>query len=371
MRYIRDGRVIVVKDGMTNDTGIRAYHHRFGSRGCFLGELSYTQWANTAIEKFANGEPIGEWKDDSIGGYCERYVHLMYNIEIRSNRGTPYSANSIKTYSNAASCLYRYGKGIKLDADRKAYREFFKSFEHWLERSMNAKSRFEIVNAIQIMVRYWCRELDLPIPETHRMAKTEKPIVVVPPELISKVVSDDRFIGTLIQPHWEVAVTILLTTLRLSDIQSLRPEHLEGGFIVKDTQKTGQRVTIPIPERLREIFSRNLKNGSLWSGPIDNIHGGLRLVFQKYPEMWEMHTAGVTQYLWEFVTPHMLRKSAITGLIFFGVDHISVRHASGHSQNSSAFWKYVKVVDSRFKSAISDGHAAMLKTISTPSSQPS
>jgi hypothetical protein len=41
------------------------------------------------------------------------------------------------------------------------------------------------------------------------------------------------------------------------------------------------------------------------------------------------------------------------------VDHMHVRHASGHSHGSKAFWRYVQVVDSKFKSEISKAHLAM------------
>ena len=371
MHYLRHNQVIHAGKQAV-DTGVYAYHHRLSSRGKFLGDFSYTRWANDAIQKFAEGKPIPTWKDESIGGYCERYTHGMYSGEIRSNRGSKYSENSIKTYANAASCLFKFGKRLSLSAGRREYREYFHAFEGWMEsEGYNTKTRAEVVNAIFIMVRYWCREKDLPSPEPHRMAKSDKPIVVVPPEAISVVVNSDRFLGTELQPVWEVACTILLTTLRLSDIVSLKPEHftMESGrmAITKVTQKTGALVSIPVPGRMSEIFRQNLTNGSPWSGPVDEaiIHAKLRSIFEPFREVQQDYTAGgETKPLWQWVTPHMLRKSAITGLIYYGVDHLSVRHASGHSHGSTAFWRYVKVVESRFKSEISSGHEAMLKTIS-------
>lgn len=376
MRYLRDNQLILAKD-RTYETGIMAYHHRLSTRGKFLGDFSYTRWANEAADRFEQGKPIGEWKDETLSGWCEKYTHLMYTGEIRSNRGTPYTENSIKTYANACQVLFRFGRRMGLKATRAEYREYFSVMEKYMEKEgYNPKTRAEVINAIHIMVYHWTYEFNLPQPERHRMQKVEKPIVVIPPELISVIVNDDRFIGTDLQHVWEAASTILLTTLRLSDILGLKPEHFtdESGrmAIVKETQKTGSMVAIPIPDRLASIFRKNLAKGSPWSAPIDaaTLHAKLRSIFSPFPEVNKPHTiGGQTKLMWEWVTPHMLRKSAITGLIYYGVDHLSVRHASGHSQNSAAFWKYVMVVDSRFRSEISAGHEAMLKS-HNPTSTP-
>lgn len=46
-------------------------------------------------------------------------------------------------------------------------------------------------------------------------------------------------------------------------------------------------------------------------------------------------------------------------MIYYGVDHMHVKHASGHTQNSDAYWRYVKVVERLFTSDFNQAHKKM------------
>lgn len=55
-----------------------------------------------------------------------------------------------------------------------------------------------------------------------------------------------------------------------------------------------------------------------------------------------------TDKLYKFVTPHVLRRSAITSMLVAGVDEETVKKMSGHARNSDAFNVYVGHVQSHF-----------------------
>jgi site-specific recombinase XerD len=55
-----------------------------------------------------------------------------------------------------------------------------------------------------------------------------------------------------------------------------------------------------------------------------------------------------TNKLYKFVTPHVLRRSAITSMLVAGVDEETVKKMSGHARNSGSFNVYVGHVQSHF-----------------------
>jgi integrase len=62
----------------------------------------------------------------------------------------------------------------------------------------------------------------------------------------------------------------------------------------------------------------------------------------------------VTKPLWEWVHPHLLRKTAITTMIYNKVPERFIKFASGHTTNSTAFERYVGHVEKYYKSEMND-----------------
>jgi integrase len=362
-----------MRSGVKENTGIRVFQYPF-SGGKFHTQSHYTDWAN----KFLTETETEYVQPMDVVGRCELYTRGMHTGEIKSNRGTKYSPPSVSTYTNAASNLYKYSlragtihlerfSGLQGVEERKKARDkwnrFWIGFDRWMEdRSMKAKSRHEIINAIKIMVTYWAREEFLTLPEFPKIGTSVKPIVVIPPKLIPAIINDVQD-----DVMWEVVATILVSTLRIGDVLTLSPSDFEFDgeemYFNKTLSKTGS-CTMPVPPVLAKVYRKNFP--SVFSKPIEkqDVYDGIKQFLSKYPELQVEHTVttdGVqeTRKLYEWATPHMLRKSAITAMIYFGVDHMHVRHASGHSHGSKAFWRYVQVVDSKFKSEISKAHLAM------------
>jgi integrase len=57
--------------------------------------------------------------------------------------------------------------------------------------------------------------------------------------------------------------------------------------------------------------------------------------------------------LYDYVTPHMLRKTAITSMLVNGVSEQHVKFASGHSEKSQSFERYKGFIDRNFQNEIS------------------
>jgi integrase len=67
----------------------------------------------------------------------------------------------------------------------------------------------------------------------------------------------------------------------------------------------------------------------------------------------------VSKTLWEWVHPHMLRKTAITNMIYNKVPERFIKFASGHALKSNAFERYVGHVERYYQSEINDYYGRM------------
>ncbi len=85
-------------------------------------------------------------------------------------------------------------------------------------------------------------------------------------------------------------------------------------------------------------------------------------LFRTYEECHEVYTIsrlGVrgedvyeSKPLYEWVHPHMLRKTAITTMLFNGVPERYIKFASGHTENSEAFGLYVGHNEKNYKNEV-------------------
>jgi integrase len=200
------------------------------------------------------------------------------------------------------------------------------------------------------------------IPTWPSPERAIKKVVVLPESFVR------GFIGDAVN-HYEAAATEgekeiilfsaigLATALRRSDIHSLRADNIvdtpEGPQVVKMNKKTGVETVCPIPVSLAELMRQTLrKSGRMFSLSDNWACRHLPVYFKRFEELHvveEFYTKDSTtrrkvtvrQPLYELITPHTLRRSAITTMLIHGVPEYFVKLASGHSKNSMEFPKYV------------------------------
>jgi len=140
-----------------------------------------------------------------------------------------------------------------------------------------------------------------------------------------------------------------LTALRYSDYSTLTRDNFTKDYIIKITKKTGAKVTIPLHDYVREIYSkydgvishnlsiqhfnRYLKKISLKVGLTDEINftytKGGKLVHE-------------TRQKWEMVSSHTARRSAATNMYQTGrMKTYEIMALTGHSTEKS-FFRYIR-----------------------------
>lgn len=317
-------------------------------------------------------------QSEDLAMLAARYVENM-----PKKKGKPYSPASIRTYGNVAKHLASFADEYKpmdlndynLEGDyeikrRKAdqFVSYFYAFDDWMrDRGMEITSREPIMSVVSVFVRYWAEHYFLNLPKVPKLEKVEKPVVVLDPSFYKRFMADDLYyrLDPSMKIVWEVAATILASTMRISDVLSMRPSDLIQGeqmLFSKVTSKTGEACELPVPDRLASIYRENLKGGSVFCGELNrhHIYENLRVLFSMYEELHAPYSVlGVTKPMYDWVTPHMLRKTAITSYLYFGVSEMHVKHASSHSKDSKAFRRYTKVIETRFRSDFSDVHSKM------------
>jgi integrase len=162
----------------------------------------------------------------------------------------------------------------------------------------------------------------------------------------------------------------LTTALRRRDIMDIKITDfrcVDGKyFIININKKTMTKTMAQVPAFIYEIAKENHERSGSVIGANPYISTALVslqlhtvLNQPEFEQLKRPHTKqnlspdGKSQHpktdkLYKFVTPHVLRRSAITSMLVAGVDEETVKKMSGHARNSDAFNVYVGHVQSHF-----------------------
>ena len=208
------------------------------------------------------------------------------------------------------------------------------------------------------------------VPSKH--TQTER--VFLDPEDIKSIFNNFRIRERLNPKHkfyFDFSLIALTSTLRKKDILSLKPtdfRKVAGKFFVTNkNNKTSTDTLAQIPEFIYEIVQDNVQKtgnvlGFSQQNFVDCISSCLCYAFNQpeFPSLQRDYTVNITnpdgktqrqktKRLYELITPHVLRRSAITTMLVSGVDEGTVKKMSGHVRDSDAFNVYVGHVQSHFE----------------------
>jgi len=144
------------------------------------------------------------------------------------------------------------------------------------------------------------------------------------------------------------------TGLRVSDLLSLKKEHIKDGYIRKTIQKARDPLTIPLNEFSTAILE---KYKDSVTGPLpvlsaqklnDYIKECCKIAEINAPTMITLHAGGKTTEVikpkYELVSSHIARKTFITNSIMLGMNYMAAKGISGHKKEKN-FNKYVKIAE--------------------------
>ncbi|HTC01288.1 MAG TPA: site-specific integrase [Ferruginibacter sp.] len=230
--------------------------------------------------------------------------------------------------------------------------EFYNSFVNYLNTLNFAKNT--IAKAIKDIKTFMNASLERQLHnnlqfKSKAFKKTTENIdnVYLTEEEISRI--NNLQLGGSVEISRDLFVIGCYTGLRFSDFTTLRKEHIQNNFIVKSTQKTKSRVTIPIHPIVKKILEKY--SYQLPKAPANqkvNMH--LKEIAKKAEidqDIEVVKTYGGKEKREVFkkhdlVSTHSARRSFATNSYLAGVPTIAIMMITSHTTESS-FMKYICV----------------------------
>ena len=318
-----------------------------------------------------------------IVNLCRQFMSGFTDGSILTVKQTKAKTKTISSYQFAVNTLINYAStNHKIDLldynlshvkDLNKKRQIASRWQKWFDgmvKSMDGNkinTKATVMSIIAAIVSHFEKEFFVQLPPIPRVKAIDIPIVVLPQEFIKQFLNDGRYSSLTgeLRYAWEICATIMVTTMRIGDATSLRWENLsdraDGLFLEKWNAKTGAYTSMILPRQLADVFRNNMASGHIFS-PEADLYEWIPRLFQTYESL--DHSVSVSNLnakgklemktlpLWQWVKPHMLRKTAITSMLANGVSEQHVKFASGHSERSQAFNKYRGFVERNFNSQL-------------------
>jgi len=361
-----------------------------------LTDLYMVYRGNTAKIKelyapeYREEEPVNTDSYDLVD-MLKRYVQMAVRGEIKAKGNRGYSEKTLMLYASALKRLATFSEiagsldlmemaiNPRDEASRKReitdkWNNYFRGFDDYMiDEGMFMSTRTVYLHNIAIMVNYWKDHLYLQLPKIISYKADPNPVVVLEPTFVKHFLTEEKTYNSLddsMRYAWEISATILITTMRIKDAMNMSVNDLhitkDAMFLSKMNGKTREYTNVPIPKFLEKIYRENLtRYGRIFTQKnayYSNLYRDIKTVFSLYPEMQQIATVkkfGVygeetteVAEMYKHIHPHMLRKTAITTMIFHKVSERHIKFCSGHSDRSMSFERYVAFVEKHFNSEV-------------------
>jgi len=242
---------------------------------------------------------------------------------------------------------------------------------------------------IRTLFNYLKKEKNINVGEFHKsfyVRKHEIDIKVLNPDQLKFLIHDKEFEECLTPNQRKVKDVFVFgctTGLRFSDIDALTIKNFEfindEWFIKVRTKKTKTFTFIKLPDYAVAIFFKyktRAKTKSLFELVcLHNFNKQLKKIGEKagwtqdvehYREKLgkafkvKLGNKQKTRFC-DFMSSHMMRRTAITTMLILGMPEHLVRNVSGHTSNSSSFYKYVHYAQGYLNKEISKVHDVLNK----------
>jgi len=210
--------------------------------------------------------------------------------------------------------------------------------------------------------------------------KEEVAILVLSPEQLKFLIHDRDFEASLTSAERRIKDVFVMgctTGLRFSDLFLLTTKNIEttadGVYLKTRSKKTKSNSAIKLPgyaldivDRYKSrsskkplfapvslfIFNRTLKQIGEKAGFVQPI----QVTREKLGKTTVVAKNNKVERFCDKMSSHMMRRTAITTLLILGMPEHMVRAISGHSANSTSFYRYVKYAQSYLDQEIDKVH---------------
>jgi integrase len=251
-------------------------------------------------------------------------------------------------------------KGFTLSFDS-INTEFYEKFRSYMfDDKKYASNYFVKVIATLKTFMSWAEERGFTDNQNYKKFKaTEKEVDIIALDDVElNMLLNCKYNTTRLEKVRDVFCFSCFTGLRLSDILSLKSEHIINGYLIKDIVKTRQKIRIPLIQPALQILA---KYKDLITGPLPIISGPkyneyikecCRIAGIDTPTSISRHVGNIcTSSIhpkYELITSHVGRKTFTTLSLVKGMSETSVKLITGHKRDEH-FRKYIKFTDENKK----------------------
>lgn len=246
--------------------------------------------------------------------------------------------------------------------------------QHLIAKELHPNSQYLYLVRVVAVINWYAKKEVLVIQYEVPAKQTQTERVFLDPEDIKSIFTNYRIRERLKDRnkfYFDFSLIALTTALRRKDILSLKPtdfRKVAGKFFVTNkNNKTSTDTLAQVPEFVYNIVQDNVQKTGNVLGVyedkfVDCISVSLPHAFNQpeFPSLQRDYTINIinpdgktqrqkTKKLYQLITPHVLRRSAITTMLVSGVDEGTVKKMSGHVRDSEAFNVYVGHVQSHFE----------------------
>jgi integrase len=303
----------------------------------------------------------GAPKNEGLFEFMESLLNEIAN-GVNPKNGKPYAAQTPGTYRQCLNKLkdYAIAKKRRVDFDTITL-DFYLSFMEYLTGQGFKKNYVgKIIKTLKTFLNE-AVERGLTTNTAHKGRR-----FVAPREKVSNIYLNEEELTAIFnldltkQPRLENVRDLFLfgcyTGLRFSDFSKVKPENIDTaeGVIDIQTQKTGERVSIPILPITKAILKKY--EGKTTNGLPQSISNQK---FNKYLKeiavrLSELHTLVYDEYVtngklvskpipkWQKVTTHTARRSFATNMFKRDIPTYTIMKITGH-RTEAAFLTYLKI----------------------------
>lgn len=331
------------------------------------------------IKESENGRRLKKNGTKISSGTIHTYKSILFNLE-RFELETNFKIR--------VCCILRLTLR-ELKSEKVYWRKFYKNFTSFLYKKGCFDNYVGInIKIIRVFMNYLNNDKDMFIGEFHKkfyVIKEEIEILVLTPEQLKFLIHDKEFEKKLTSSQIKLKDIFVFgcsTGLRFSDIFLLTNKNFEkmnGDWYLKiKTKKTKTYTSIKLPGFAITIYlkhksndsksllfgSKNLSNFNRSLKRIGEIAGFNHTVDVKREKQGVAKMVAIKKNKTRFcdnMSSHMMRRTAITTLLIYGMPELLVRKVSGHSSNSSSFYRYVNFAQVYIDKEISKVHEKLEK----------
>lgn len=327
----------------------------------------------------------------------EKFIKDCKTGKRRKRNGERMRLSSVKNYEYALKLIKDFHKVKKFElrictnakltqrefiSEKNYWKKFYNKFTNYLYKERNCYDNYVGTNikVIRTFLRYLEEEKNYNLSVYYKkfyVRKEEIEIFTLSVERLKFLIHNKEFENKLplhLKKVKDVFVFGCTVGLRIGDLYDVKVSNVkkigDDYYLEKRSLKTKTHTKIKLPDYAINIYKKYAKGRrsgnlfpkrrlSLFNQYIKDmgfLAGWTEDVIKHREKLGVVSKSVSKKKFYQLMSSHMMRRTAVTTMLLLGMNENAVRVISGHSSNSTAFYRYVNYVQSYLDKEIDSVH---------------